>query len=841
MNKIFLSHSSNDKEYVSYIANQFGKDQCVYDELCFEAGMKNLDEIFKEMNKTSIFVFFISETSLESKWVKKELSIADERLNHDPQKLSQIFPIIIDPLIHHNDPRIPNFIKNGFSSYNLRVITSKTVAYRKIKAQQMRHLLEMSPNSRLDDCFYGRDEEIANFKKKFDSGEGIKCLVASGFTGIGRKSYLVQCLKRSQIIEEYYMPPTISMNTLDSIEDLIVKLSEIGFGEHSLEDITMLPDIDRKIELLTSVFRCIQDYKEQVIIYDNGCLISQHGEILYWFQQALDNIRNEVTLIIAAKHNLNMQYLKKNKSIFSQFLSTLPFSEWLGLMRVYGNECQVSLTPDDRMYFRDILTGYPPQVKYCIDLMKETSVEEVKAEPTQVIEAFSPKVTEMLNSSVPKDLQGDAFGLLAFLSMYGIVPGDLLRTVLSIKPAYKQAFSLFKTLTICRYLGIANEYIEVNPLISDYVQRNRFNLPHDIQNVLHKRLFEFNQNVENGKSVLSEDFENLKYYLKSNIMTGKEIPVRFMYSTLYLTSIYDLYNHQKYNQVIELMKKLKETGAFDRYDTPVQIRMQGFYCRALAREVQPKFYEEVEFFNRTEDTKDVNEYDFLRGFMFRHNSEYDKALERYKRVLERQPKHRSAMREIVSVYRGLEDYESAYEYAKANYLRDSENLYQIQPYFEILIRKPRRERSDNENNYIKEMIQTVERINSTNPSTAYYEILGQYAAYEEKDFQRMSGLLTEGLQKFPESSYIVRALFDCSEVFADMDGMKTSLMNLKDLAKENKSVKVAYHIRQALYFAYCKKPRDFIYNTINAINGINRDTKERLKKKIDRILDQKNN
>lgn len=99
MNKIFLSHSSNDKEYVSYIANQFGKDQCVYDELCFEAGMKNLDEIFKEMNKTSIFVFFISETSLESKWVKKELSIADERLNHDPQKLSQIFPIIIDPLI----------------------------------------------------------------------------------------------------------------------------------------------------------------------------------------------------------------------------------------------------------------------------------------------------------------------------------------------------------------------------------------------------------------------------------------------------------------------------------------------------------------------------------------------------------------------------------------------------------------------------------------------------------------------------------------------------------------------------------------------------------------------
>lgn len=28
MNKVFLSHSSQDKAYVSYIAENFGKDQC---------------------------------------------------------------------------------------------------------------------------------------------------------------------------------------------------------------------------------------------------------------------------------------------------------------------------------------------------------------------------------------------------------------------------------------------------------------------------------------------------------------------------------------------------------------------------------------------------------------------------------------------------------------------------------------------------------------------------------------------------------------------------------------------------------------------------------------------
>ena len=61
MNKIFLSHRSKDKPYVSYIANQFGKDHCVYDEVYFEVGMRNIDEIFREMDKSSIFVVFSLE------------------------------------------------------------------------------------------------------------------------------------------------------------------------------------------------------------------------------------------------------------------------------------------------------------------------------------------------------------------------------------------------------------------------------------------------------------------------------------------------------------------------------------------------------------------------------------------------------------------------------------------------------------------------------------------------------------------------------------------------------------------------------------------------------------
>ena len=83
MEKVFLSHSSADKAYVEKIAKQLGKDRCVYDAMCFEVGMQTIDEIFRELNNTGIFVLFISDTSLNSDWVKRELARAEDALHHD--------------------------------------------------------------------------------------------------------------------------------------------------------------------------------------------------------------------------------------------------------------------------------------------------------------------------------------------------------------------------------------------------------------------------------------------------------------------------------------------------------------------------------------------------------------------------------------------------------------------------------------------------------------------------------------------------------------------------------------------------------------------------------------
>lgn len=109
--RAFLSHSSRDKNLVGKIAKVMG-DKCVYDSMTFEPGMPILSEILDGMSQSEVFVLFISESSLSSDWVKKEISNAKEM---SADNIKRILPIIIDKTIKHDDKRIPDWLKGSYS------------------------------------------------------------------------------------------------------------------------------------------------------------------------------------------------------------------------------------------------------------------------------------------------------------------------------------------------------------------------------------------------------------------------------------------------------------------------------------------------------------------------------------------------------------------------------------------------------------------------------------------------------------------------------------------------------------------------------------------------------
>ena len=113
---------------------------------------------------------------------------------------------------------------------------------------------------------------------------------------------------------------------------------------------------------------------------------------------------------------------------------------------------------------------------------------------------------------------------------------------------------------------------------------------------------------------------------------------------------------------------------------------------------------------------------------------------------------------------------------------------------------------------------------------------GQHETYIQNNKTEAFSILSLGMKKFPESSYIAKVLFDCAEKWNDTAQMQIAIQKLKEMSEQNKSTKVAYNIRQVFYYAHQGKPKDFIFGKIDAIRGINDDAKERIKRKVVGIM-----
>ena len=156
MIKAFISHSSAQKTFADEIARILGFDNCFIDNSTFENGMKTIDEIYKAIGCSAIFVFLISKEALASDWVKEELSNVRDYV--DDGKIT-FLPFIIDERINHDEASIKPWIRKD---YNLQTYSNPILVARKIKEEIREISWKMYPDLRKkDSLFQGRDEELA--------------------------------------------------------------------------------------------------------------------------------------------------------------------------------------------------------------------------------------------------------------------------------------------------------------------------------------------------------------------------------------------------------------------------------------------------------------------------------------------------------------------------------------------------------------------------------------------------------------------------------------------------------------------------------------------------------
>ena len=201
--KAFLSHSSEDKDFLQVIFDELG-DSAIYDKKSFIPGHKNNEEMANNIAKSDLFVYFISNNSLSSESVKFECDMA---MAYN----KKILPIIIDDT-DISDERINLHIKKLFN-------IGKIKGRRKIIALIRSIFYELGERQSIkDSIFIGRNGEIGQIEDFLLENKKPKCIIANGLSDTGRKTTVYHALKKVLEINTKDYIINISLSQLDNID-----------------------------------------------------------------------------------------------------------------------------------------------------------------------------------------------------------------------------------------------------------------------------------------------------------------------------------------------------------------------------------------------------------------------------------------------------------------------------------------------------------------------------------------------------------------------------------------------------------------------------------------------
>ncbi len=807
MIKCFLSHSSKDKErYVKIVKNLLRKESIIYDEDTFEAGMSPAEEIINGLDETALFVIFISDSALESKWVKDEFTLAKEKI--EDGKIDRIYPIIIDEHITFNDPRIPEWMKEGF---NVQHIRQPKVAARKINARLRELTWRNHPTLReREKIFVGRNSQIQRVEERFDDYDKQPPLVfiASGLNSIGRKSFIKHSLKKSNVIRDSYSFPQISLDENDSIEDFILKINDLGFTDEIKTEDLLKTDLDEKVKIASSLIDNMISEKERILIEDKGAIIQFDGGIVDWFTEIVNNIsdREHLAFCVSSKFRANRSIKYNNPAFYMEEIPEMERFERNGLLTRYSKYKNLELSREDLGFFSDLLTGYPEQVIYAVDMIADSSVFEAKRN-SHLIQEYATDKAKLIADSL-KDKQ-ESINFLYFLSKFEFISFDFLFDLVD-EETYFPILSNFLLSSVCERLGTTGDYIRVNEVIKDYIDRSRFGMPIEFTERLRLHVQDFIKSDPDN----NRDISDYIFSIQEALIAGEDIPERLLIPSYFLKTIRTVYKKggsANYKEVVKLSDRILINSQFLHKNILNQIYF--FKCQALSRLRDPDFFGVVRFLSEPESS-------FLHGFYYRIQGNQEKAIASYTRVLQKKPNDFRAKSELVLIYMQSDDHDIAYELAKEIYNHAPNNPMNANNYLSCILH---RDKNYSDRALIEEIVGRLESDPSDRAQEMYSSARAKILAHFDRNIEGAYKLLEETITRFPDVTYPILTLADLAIQFKNIDKLEQAIRLLDDGESKNSQTYRSYIRYKSIYMAMSGQTSDAISLAKKELHGVRKE------------------
>ncbi|MYM75990.1 TIR domain-containing protein [Duganella sp. FT134W] len=280
MAKIFLSHSSRDKDIVSKVYAELGHANAHYDVATFDPTGFLPDEIYEALSDSDTFVLFASKVALESPWVQGELRIAF---------LNWMRAGIKDVMVFLLRDGTRSMVPEWLQSYVILEHPSPAHIVSRVKSR----LISNERNYAANPPFYQYENIVALEQRVAIGGDKMpKAIMLCGSDGYGKKQLANELYARHfSSVPKYkiYLPldkcssevdlykATLGTFSLLTISDLSARLREFEYSE---------PEV--RFSLLAEEIGKVCLGQQALIIESKDSLLGESGELIPWLQGLIE-------------------------------------------------------------------------------------------------------------------------------------------------------------------------------------------------------------------------------------------------------------------------------------------------------------------------------------------------------------------------------------------------------------------------------------------------------------------------------------------------------------------------------------------------------------------------
>jgi tetratricopeptide (TPR) repeat protein len=767
--KAFLSHSSKDKAFVRQVADGLGRVQIEYDEYTFEF-ILNAAALQRALDRSGVFVLFLSENSVTSSFVQEEVRSALERRARG--ELRKILIFSIDGTSYRALPR-------WLQEINIvqRMSSAKACA-RKILATLIG--LESQAGTQKD-AYLGREEDERLLRRALAAPPSTAptSLHAVGHFGIGRKTFLRETLWKLYPSDFEYIVE-VPLQPFEGAEELyrrLYGLHVVASKEEMLRDFTAFGEMNdaAQVQKLTDLIVEFAQNREFVVIDDQGGAYTHAGGYQPYLEALTKSLASfpKPMLGFVQSRMMPLAARERQPQSYHHFLRPLSDESIKELLSFSLKQAGVDFNQEHLNQVAELLDGHPFNVKFATKAIHSYGMSSFLADPRDLVEWKLRRAEDFLRVIKFDEIECK---LIAALTEYRFLPLEMFTTILQVD-AIAVALSLRRLEDYC-LVERRGEYFQISAPVRDALRRDkRFEVTDDWKNKLTNTIVEALQDYQNEDSIPVNLVES---GAAASIRSGKADPFAsaFVLPSHLLMIARAFYDKRQFKSCVEFCERAYGFSA--RMTPEARTETLRLWGLSLARA-----HDEAGLLRVIGLLRDIHirvaqsTVLFLEGFALRLKYDLDGAEQKFLDCWKLGRENQSVNRELASLYCKQRRFDEAESYARSAYRVAPTNPFIIDILAESLLgRAAVGLRVD-----IKEIDRVLRelKVYGDVPGSSFYLIRLAQALARQKQFPQALKHIDRAIERTPAllPPYFIRAEICLS--MSDVPGAERDLKQINEI------------------------------------------------------------